>query len=79
MAEVLGLPSPRAVLLVNGGAADMSPADVARLRTLLPEGVARVAAEAGLTAIDGGTQAGVMQMFAVMPFCCERHLILLGV
>lgn len=58
----LRLPPPRAVLLLSGGASDMSPAGMAQLRGLLADGVARVADEEGITIIDGGTQAGVMQM-----------------
>lgn len=60
--EALGLPPPRAVLLLNGGASDMSSTEMARLHGLLVRGVARVVAEQGITVIDGGTQAGVMQM-----------------
>lgn len=60
--EVLGLPPPRAVLLLNGGASDMSSAEMARLHGLLVRGVARVVAEEGITVIDGGTRTGVMQM-----------------
>jgi len=62
IATALGLPPPRAVLLLSGGASDISFAEMARLRRLLAEGVARVAAEEGITVIDGGTQAGVMRM-----------------
>lgn len=58
----LELPPPRAVLLISGGASDMSPVKAARLRALLAEGVARVAAEESITVIDGGTRAGIMQM-----------------
>jgi len=62
IAAALQLPPPRAVVMISGGASDMSPIEMARLRTLLVEGVARVAAEESITLIDGGTQAGVMQM-----------------
>ncbi len=62
LATALGLPPPRAVLLFSGGASAMPSARMGRLRRLLAEGVARVAAEEGITVIDGGTQAGVMQM-----------------
>ena len=58
----LKLPPPRAVLLVSGGASEMTSVKAARLRALLAEGVARVAAEESITVIDGGTRAGVMQM-----------------
>jgi len=58
----LELPPPRAVVMVSGGASDISSTGMARLRALLVEGVARVAAEKGIALIDGGTQAGVMRM-----------------
>ena len=58
----LELPPPRAVVMVSGGASDMSPTEIARLRALFVEGVGRVAAEESITLIDGGTRAGVMQM-----------------
>ena len=62
LATALNLPSPRAILMLSGGASDMSPVEMARLRRLLAEGVARLAAEEGIAIVDGGTQAGVMQM-----------------
>jgi hypothetical protein len=62
IAAALELPTPRAVLMLSGGAADISPTEVCRLRDLLVEGVARIAAEEGIAVMDGGTQAGVMQM-----------------
>jgi len=62
IAAALELPRPCAVLLLSGGASKMPTAGVGRLRRLLAEGLARVAAEEGITIIDGGTQAGVMQM-----------------
>ena len=61
IAAALGLSRPRALLLLSGGASDMSPAGMDRLRGLI-ESVARVAAEEGITVMGGGTQAGVMQM-----------------
>jgi hypothetical protein len=60
--KVLKLPKPRAVILLEGGAAGMSEEEIKRVRPLIAEGVARVAVEEGITVIDGGTQAGVMQM-----------------
>ena len=62
IATALGLPPPRAVLLLSGGASATPSARMGRLRRLLAEGVTRVAAEESITIIDGGTQAGVMRM-----------------
>lgn len=62
LAAVLELPPPRAVLLLSGGASAIPSTGMDQLRYLLVEGVARLAAEEGITVIDGGTQAGVMRM-----------------
>lgn len=79
MASALQLPPPRAVLLLNGGASDMSPADMARLRRLLSEGVARIAAEENIAVIDGGTQAGVMEMMGEGWTASGNRVPLIGV
>ncbi|MBL7063181.1 MAG: hypothetical protein ISS49_03090 [Anaerolineae bacterium] len=57
----------------------MSSAEVTRLRRLLAEGVACVAAEEGITIIDGGTQAGVMQMIGEGRAAARDCALLLGV
>jgi len=57
----LELPPPRAVLLLHGGASDMSCAKMTQLHDLL-QAVAHLVVEEGITVIDGGTRAGVMQM-----------------
>ncbi|HMA36523.1 MAG TPA: hypothetical protein VKY74_18855 [Chloroflexia bacterium] len=55
----LGLMAPRGVLILNGDAAPLPAALVAFLGRLLGDGLARLAAEEHLTAISGGTTAGV--------------------
>lgn len=62
LAAALGLAKARAFLMISGGASNMSETGLERLRTLLADGVARVAAEEQIALIDGGTQVGVMQM-----------------
>jgi hypothetical protein len=62
IAIALKLLTPGTVLVVNGGASGLSPTDFAQLHAHMREGVARLAAREGITVIDGGTQAGVMQM-----------------
>lgn len=57
----------------------MSSAEVTRLRRLLAEGVACVAAEEDITIIDGGTQAGVMQMIGEGRAAARDCAPLLGV
>src|SRR5215475_11137715 len=58
----LGIASPRAVILLFGGAAGLDDSRKAHLATLFANGVTPVAAELGALIIDGGTQSGVMEM-----------------
>lgn len=60
--DVLEITSPRAVILLFGGAAGLDDSRKAALATLFAGGVAPVAAELGALVIDGGTQSGVMAM-----------------
>ena len=60
--DPLGIASPRAVILLFGGAAGLDDSRKAHLATLFAEGVTPVAAELGALIIDGGTQSGVMAM-----------------
>ena len=60
--DALEITSPRAVILLFGGAAGLDDSRKAHLETLFAEGVAPVAAELGALIIDGGTQSGVMAM-----------------
>lgn len=56
----LGLPSPRPVIVLVGGAGRMTEADLARLRPLFDEALAPIAEELGAVVVDGGTDAGVI-------------------
>ena len=60
--DALEITSPRAVILLFGGAAGLDDSRKAHLETLFAEGVSPVAAELGALIIDGGTQSGVMAM-----------------
>src|SRR6476646_6141857 len=60
--EALGITSPRAVILLFGGAAGLDDSRKAHLETLFADGVKPVAVELGALIIDGGTQSGVMAM-----------------
>jgi hypothetical protein len=60
--EALEITSPRAVILLFGGAAGLDDSRKAHLATLFADGVTPVAAELGALIIDGGTQSGVMAM-----------------
>jgi hypothetical protein len=60
--EALGITSPRAVILLFGGAAGLDDSRKAHLETLFANGVTPVAVELRALIIDGGTQSGVMAM-----------------
>jgi hypothetical protein len=59
----LGLPTPRGLIVLNGGTSELPSELDAALRRILGEGVARVAVEERLTVITGGTDAGVFGVF----------------
>jgi len=73
--EALGIRSPRAVILLFGGAAGLDDSRKAHLETLFADGVTPVAVELGALIIDGGTQSGVMAMMgeavAARPGTCQ--------
>ena len=58
--DALGIASPRAVILLFGGAAGLNDSRKAHLATLFADGVTPVAVELGALIVDGGTQSGVM-------------------
>jgi hypothetical protein len=58
--DALEITSPRAVILLFGGASGLDDSRKAHLATLIADGVAPVAAELGALIIDGGTQSGIM-------------------
>jgi hypothetical protein len=60
--QVLGLPPPQALLLLLGGAGNMTRPLQEALFPLLRDGIAPTAAEVGAWIMDGGTRAGVMAM-----------------
>ena len=68
--DALEIASPRAVILLFGGAAGLDESRKVHLATLFADGVTPVAAELGALIIDGGTQSGVM---AMMGEAVARH------
>ncbi|QZH61967.1 hypothetical protein K1X22_09835 [Mycolicibacterium farcinogenes] len=59
----LGLHAPRPTVVVIGGAAGLDAADMDRLRPLFASGIAPAMQKCGAVGVDGGTLAGVMQLF----------------
>ncbi|WP_445270823.1 hypothetical protein, partial [Streptomyces sp. DSM 41634] len=54
---------PRPTVVVVGGAAGLDATDMDRLRPLFASGIAPVMEKYGAVGVDGGTLAGVMQLF----------------
>ena len=68
--DALEITSPRAVILLFGGAAGLDDSRKARLATLFANGVTPVATELDALIIDGGTQSGIM---AIMGEAVARY------
>ena len=60
--EQLGLQQSHPILVVVGGASQMSETDFHRLQQLFVEVLAPIAEKLGAYVVDGGTDAGVMQL-----------------
>jgi SLOG in TRPM, prokaryote len=60
--DAFGLITPRPTLFISGGASAMTEEDIQRTRILMDTGIAAFAEKHNITVIDGGTEAGVMNM-----------------
>ncbi|MGB7340054.1 MAG: hypothetical protein WBC91_14255 [Phototrophicaceae bacterium] len=60
--DVFNLITPRPTIFISGGASAMSDEDIERTRILIDECISVFAEEKKITVIDGGTEAGVMDM-----------------
>lgn len=60
--ESFGLLIPRPTIFISGGASNMSPEEIKRTKEIINLGIAKFAADRNITVIDGGTEAGVMEM-----------------
>jgi hypothetical protein len=58
----LDIASPRPVLFISGGAAEMGADDLRATRAIIEDAIVEFAQQHNLIVIDGGTQAGVMQL-----------------
>ncbi|MFQ5640358.1 MAG: hypothetical protein ACE5IR_20455 [bacterium] len=77
--ERLSLDCARPTLLLIGGAGKMTQSELRRLRPLFADVLARAADELGLCVIDGGTDAGVMQLMGQARKDAHASFSLLGV
>ncbi len=79
MLSRLGLVEPRPVLVVVGGASQLSEVDFERVRSLFTEIFAPLAERLGLYVVDGGTDAGVMRMMGLARQQVKGTFPLIGV
>jgi SLOG in TRPM, prokaryote/SMODS and SLOG-associating 2TM effector domain 1/Protein of unknown function (DUF4231) len=77
--ESLGISPPKNLILLIGGADKLDENLTSRLTQLFSRGIARAAADAEALIIDGGTQAGVMQIMGQSIADRGRKTSLLGV
>ena len=60
--SALALGTPRALVVIAGGAGGMSDEEINRVRPLFVDGLARLAAQECVAILDGGTNSGVMSL-----------------
>ena len=60
--DEFGLLTPRPTIFITGGASNMSDDDIVQTRHIIEDGIAQFAQQHRVTVIDGGTEAGVMEM-----------------
>jgi hypothetical protein len=77
--ESLGISPPKNLILLIGGADELDQKLTSRLTQLFSRGIARAAADGEALIIDGGTQAGVMQIMGQSIVDRGRKSSLLGV
>jgi hypothetical protein len=77
--ESLGISPPKNLILLIGGADKLDERLASRLTQLFSRGIARAAADAEALIIDGGTQAGVMQIMGQSVVDRGRKSSLLGI
>lgn len=77
--HTLDIQQPAALIMVIGGASKLDASFLARLKALCNLGIARVAAEAKAAIIDGGTQAGIMELIGQAVADRGNQSLLLGV
>ncbi len=77
--EAIGLCGSRPVLVVVGGASNISEADFLRIQRLFVEVLAPIAETLGAYVVDGGTDAGIMRMMGAARTQIGAKFALVGV
>ncbi|MBD2727718.1 hypothetical protein H6G96_15630 [Nostoc sp. FACHB-892] len=75
----IGLGGSRSVLVIVGGASNISEADFLRIKRLFTEVLAPIAESLGAYVVDGGTDAGVMQLMGEARTHINAKFALIGV
>lgn len=77
--EQMGLVGSHPILVIVGGASQMSEADFVRIQSLFIEVLAPIAQRLGAYIVDGGTDAGVMQLIGNARHQINAQFPLIGV
>src|SRR5437764_382167 len=77
--DALEITSPRAVILLFGGAAGLDASRKTHLATLFADGLTTLATELGALIIDGGTQSGIMAVMGEAVAQSGHRCELLGI
>ncbi|WP_334906444.1 hypothetical protein [Nostoc sp.] len=77
--EGIGLGGSRSILVVVGGASNISEADFLRIQRLFTEVLAPIAESLGAYVVDGGTDAGVIQLMGKARTQIGAKFALIGV
>ncbi|MHC0063564.1 hypothetical protein ACWATR_11630 [Nostoc sp. UIC 10890] len=77
--EEIGLVGSHPVLVVVGGASNISEADFLRIQRLFVEVLAPIAETLGVYVVDGGTDAGIMRMMGKARIQMGAKFALVGV
>lgn len=77
--KALGLRQSRPVLVLIGGASNLSQEDFDRLQSLFIESIAPLAEELGMIVVDGGTDAGVIKLMGIARATIHGTFPLVGV
>jgi hypothetical protein len=79
LVRALGIPQPKALIMIAGGAASMDEHDHLNLTRLFTDGIAHIAATYNALVIDGGTQSGVMKLMGQGIAKQQQRPVLLGI
>ncbi|HEX9132427.1 MAG TPA: hypothetical protein VF844_09040 [Ktedonobacteraceae bacterium] len=79
LVRALGIPKPRSLIMIVGGAARMNERNHPDLMRLFTDGIAHIASTLNALVIDGGTQSGVMKLMGQGVAKQQRRPVLLGI